>query len=424
MRKILVITLILVSVTLTGCSRQGEGDQRVVVRFWNAMGGPLGDIMQEMIDEFNAAHPGWYIKSESMGYYDALFPKIFASIIARNQPTMAQAYEAWISRLIEAEQGSAVADMTDMEGGREMMESGDIYPILIANSTYNGRLMSLPFNKSVPVIYYNKDLFRKAGLDPDRPPATWSEFIQASKKLTVDLDGDGKIDQWGHMFSDQATYFECLVAQNGGELLAPGKDRVLFNSPEGVEALQYLVDLVHKHKAADFYLGGFQHQVDFMGGKVGMIFGSCVSRTFMKEQIKFDWGIAPLPRGKKKIVLMYGTSIIIFSAAPQEKQRVAWEFVRWFTDRDQTARWSMETNYMPIRRSALTTEKMIQHFKDDPDSLVSLKELDYSFFDPRIPNWLECRRIMADGVKEALLGKNSPKEALDRSAARCNRLLR
>lgn len=421
-----ILTLVFVCVALCGCSRQGEdeADGRVVVRFWHAMGGPLGDILDEMIDEFNAAHPAWHIKSESMGTYNSLSQKILASIIAGNQPTMAQAYESWISRLIEAEKGSAIADMTDMNGGREMVSSGDIYPVLIADSTYGGRLMSLPFNKSVPVIYYNKELFRDAGLDPEKPPSTWEEFMEVSKKLTVDLDGDGKVDRWGHMFSDQATYFECLLGQNGGRLLSTGGDRVLFNSPEGVEALMYLVDLVHKHMGADFYLGGYQHQVDWMGGKVGMIFASCVSKTFMRDQIKFDWGIAPLPRGRKKSVLIYGTNIVIFSAAPPDKQRVAWEFIRWFTDTEQTARWSMETNYIPVRKSALATGKMVGHFKEDPDALVSIKELEYTFFEPRLPNWLECRRFLGDAVKEALLEKHSPEEALDRAAARCDRLLR
>jgi ABC-type glycerol-3-phosphate transport system substrate-binding protein len=123
-------------------------------------------------------------------------------------------------------------------------------------------------------------------------------------------------------------------------------------------------------------------------------------------------------------VLVYGTSIVIFTAAPKEKKDIAWEFVRWFTGREQTARWSIATNYMPVRKSALTTREMEKHFTADPDSRISIKELDYSFFEPRDPLWNECRQYLADAVKEALLGERSAEEALDRAAVRCNRLFR
>ncbi len=243
--------------------------------FWHAMGGPLGTALNSLVDEFNSAHPQAFIKTESMGSYEALKQKILASIIAHNQPDMAQAYEAWISTLIG---GDAVADLGKLDPGFTP-QLDDFYPVFLQDSFYSGRLLSLPFNKSVPVIYYNKDMFRRAGLNPDKPPRTWKEFIRVSRILTRDLDGDGKPDQWGHEFTDMATYFECLLVQNGGEIIDPETGRIVFDSPAGEGALQFMVDLVHKYHCADFYLGGYQHQVDFASGKVAMIVASCVSRT-------------------------------------------------------------------------------------------------------------------------------------------------
>ena len=395
-----------------GCSEgtaEKETGEKIIVRFWHAMGGPLGEVLDSMIDEFNADHPGWFIKSESMGSYDALKQKILASIVARNQPDMAQAYEAWISTLLG---GGALVDLGELDPGFQN-QMNDFFPVFIQDSIYDGRLMSLPFNKSVPVIYYNKDLFRRAGLDPDQPPQTWDEFARISRKLTRDLDGDGKPDQWGFKFTDHATYFECLLVQNGGRLFDERDHTMLFNSAEGAEALQYLVDLVRKYHAADFYLAGYQHQIDFAAQKAAMIVTSCVSRTFMKKQLKFDWGIAPLLKEKQRGTLVYGTNIVIFARSSDLKQHVAWEFIKWFTSPENAARWSLRTNYVPVRRSSLLLPIMRDEFRENPESLVPIRELDHAFFEPRFAQWLRIREYLGDAVKATLLGKTTPAEALD-----------
>ncbi len=381
------------------------------MRFWHAMGGPLGEVLNSMIDEFNQAHPGWFIKSESMGSYEALKQKILASIIAGNQPDMAQAYEAWISTLLG---GEALVDLGELDPEFKK-DLNDFFPVFIRDSIYDGKLMSLPFNKSVPVIYYNKDLFRRAGLDPDSPPKTWDEFVSVCQQLTRDFDGDGKPDQWGFKFSDHATYFECLLVQNGGRLFDEKDRTMVFNSPEGAEALQYLVDLVHKYRVADFYLGGYQHQVDFAAQKVAMIVASCVSRIFMKKQLNFDWGIAPLLTKKQRGNLVYGTNIVIFSRSSPEKQRIAWEFIKWFTSPENSARWALLTNYVPVRKSSLDLEIMRAEFRDNPDSRVPVGELDYAFFEPRWRQWLQVREYLGDAIKGTLLGKETPGAALDRA---------
>lgn len=415
-RAAFCVIIILFFLPFLGCSERTteEKEGKIIVRFWHAMGGPLGKVLDSMIDEFNDGHPGWFIKSESMGSYDALKQKILASIVARNQPDMAQSYEAWISTLLG---GDALVDLGKLDPPFKR-ELDDFFTVFIKDSIYNGRLMSLPFNKSVPIIYYNKDLFRRAGLDPEKPPRSWEEFATVARALTRDLNGDGKADRWGFEFTDHATLFECLLIQNGGELFDRRTRSMLFNSPEGVEALQYLVDLVRKDKAADFYLAGYQHQVDFAAEKVAMIVASCVSRTFMAKQLKFDWGLAPLLRNKQRGAMVYGTNIVIFSRSSPEKQRVAWEFIKWFTSTENAARWSLNTGYVPVRRSVLKLPVMLEELRNNPDSLIPIRELDHAFFEPRFSRWLQIREYIGDAVKEALLGKSTPAEALDRAVRR------
>ena len=415
MRKVPIKFLIIIPVVLflAGCSRgipDDDGDV-VTIRFWHAMGGPLGEVLNEMIDEFNRTHPEIFIRSESMGSYDALKQKILASIVARNQPDLAQAYESWISTLLG---GDALVDLGKLDPGfTEELE--DFFPILVENSYYDGRLMSLPFNKSVPVLYYNKDLFRRAGLDPERPPRTWEEFSDACRELTRDLTGDGNPNQWGFKFTDHATFFECLLVQNDGEIYDPETRSMLFNSPEGVEALQFLVDLVREHRIADFYLSGYQHQIDFAAGETAMIVASCVSRTFMRRQLKFDWGIAPLPGHRRRGNVVYGTNAVIFSRSSPRRQRAAWEFIKWFTSPENSARWALRTGYVPVRQSSLELEVMREEFLRRPDSLVPIEELKVAFFEPRMALWLQVREYLGDAVKMSLLGRADPDQALDRA---------
>ncbi len=412
--KIIVLFQVVIFFSLFGCAeRTTEEGEKITVTFWNAMGGPLGKVLNSMIDEFNASHPGWFIKSESMGSYEALKQKILASVVADNQPDMSQAYEAWISTLLG---GDVLTDLGALDPEFKRDELKDFYPVFIKDSIYQGKLFSLPFNKSVPVVYYNRDMFRRAGLDPDKPPRTWEDFIRICRQLTRDLDGDGNPDQWGYEFTDHATYFESLVIQNGGELYDPASSDLLFNRSPGIEALQYIVDLVKKYRAADFYLGGYQHQVDFAAQKVGMIVASCVSRTFMARQLNFDWGIAPLPAHKKQASLVYGTNIVIFADTSPEKKQVAWEFIKWFTSPENSARWALEANYVPVRKSSLALPVMQKEFQENPDSRVPIDELEYAFFEPRFDQWLRIREYIGDAVKEALLGKRTPAQALDKAA--------
>ena len=417
-RRLLLLACFLFLGCASGATEEKEG--QVVVRFWHAMGGPLGEVLDSLIDEFNAAHPEWQIKPESMGSYEALKQMLLASIIARNQPDMSQAYEAWISTLIG---GNALVDLKSLDPAFDK-ELEDFYPVFIEDSLYDGKLFSLPFNKSVPVIYYNKEMFQRAGLDPEKPPATWAEFTRYSRLLTRDLDGDGIPEQWGHKFTDHATYFECLLAQNGGALFDAGSRKLLFDSPEGREAVEFLVDMVRNDRSADFYLGGYEHQVDFAAEKVAMIVASCVSRTFMQKQIKFAWGMAPLLRQKQRASLVYGTNIVVFARSSPEKQRAAWEFIKWFTSPSVSARWCLSTNYVPVRKSALDLPVMKEEIAKSPDTAVPIRELEFGFFEPRIDEWLRLREYLGDAVKAALLGKLAPEAALKRAVEKGNLWLR
>jgi ABC-type glycerol-3-phosphate transport system substrate-binding protein len=278
---------------------------------------------------------------------------------------------------------------------------------------------SFPFNKSVRTLFYNKDLFERSGLDRDHAPRNWEEYLGFARQITKDLDGDGHPDIWGNAGQVNVWMFSNLLLQNGGSFLDSTGMRVAFNSPEGVEALAFMKELLAD--GVGFVASGYEYQNDFLADKVGMIEGSTVSLAFIKGKFDFELGIAPLPVGKKPGVTIAGTNVVMFTKASPREQAAAWTFIKWFTDTEQTARWAAGTGYVPIRRSAFDTEILKEEFDRNPGLKDAFSQLDYASFEPKIAGWYAGRRYLGERAIEAVLrGDADIQDALDKAAAKAN----
>lgn len=430
MRHILRITLIigLVIPLIIGCNGSQQKSDKIEVEFWHALGGPLEDALKTLVDEFNKTHPQIQVNAISMGNYQALSQKLMAAILANTQPDMGQAYESWTANFIEGDAIVPIEKFIKGENGLTEEELADFYPVFLKSVTINDTIWAFPFNKSIRVLYYNKDVFYRNGLDMDSPPRTWDEFVEVCKKLTQDPDGDGIIDLWGTTFSGGAWQFENLLLQAGGKIMDEDNTEPLFNSEAGVEALNYLYDLLHTHKVA--YLStGYDGQNDFLASKVAMIEGSSVSTVFLqKGHIPFNLGLAPIPTHRTKQCLISGTNVVIFKDAEdpenEKKQAACWEFIKWFTSPEQTARWSAMTFYMPLRKSALEYEVLQKQFEKFPGLKDVYAQLDYASVEPQIPEWFEIRKYLEERVIERVLrGQINPQDALDELANTMKKML-
>ena len=412
---VFLIWVLVALVILGGCGRRKSTEGVVEVTFWHGMGGPLGRVLNQLVDEFNETHDDIYINSISMGRYTALSQKIMAAVAAGKPPTMAQAYENWTIELILSKSIIPIQDLIDGPQGLSQESLDDILPVFIENNQWDGVIWSFPFNKSVRALYYNKDLFEASGLDPAVPPRTWDDYIGFSRRITRDDDGDGYPEVWGTAGQVTVWMFGNLMLQDGGDWLDETGERVAFNSPHGVAALNFQRDLLVGDTG--FITAGFEYQNDFLAGKVGMIEGSTVSVAFMKDKYDFGLGIAPLPEGRMPGCTIAGTNVVIFEDVPEEEQRAAWEFIKWFTDTEQTAKWSAGTFYVPVRRSALETELLRQRFADYPGLYEAYGQLEYASFEPKIAGWYAGRRYLAERAIESVLRGNADvKGALDRAA--------
>jgi multiple sugar transport system substrate-binding protein len=400
----------------------GGGDAADDVRFWHAMGGPLGRSLGSLVEDYNAAHPEDALESVSMGRYEALSQKLMAAVAAGGPPDIAQCYEAWTANLVENESIVPLSTLVLGADGIPQESMADFYDIFLRGGSHDGVLWSFPFNKSVRCLYYNKDHFREAGLDPEQAPRSWMEYRNYARKLTVDADGDGKPERLGLASQITATMFENLLVQNGGALLNPDETAATFDSPEGVEALQFMLDLLVNDGTAQLSQG-FEYQNEFLAGKVSMIEGSSVSLAFIEGKYDFELGIAPLPAGKLDTQLVAGTDVVIFATSPERQQR-AWRFVRWFTETPQTARWSAETGYLPVRKSAMDHPILLEKMKANPGLREAYAQLRRAVPQPKTAGWYAGRDILErEAIEPVLRGKMQPAEALAAAAERVNEAL-
>jgi multiple sugar transport system substrate-binding protein len=421
--RLLAVLAVAALLVPLACSHGVKEGGPVEVSFWHAMGGPLGRVLEGLVQDFNASHPGIRVKSVSMGNYNALSQKIMAAVAAGKPPVISQAYENWTVELIISGSIVPIQKFIDGPSGLSAESMADILPVFIANNKWDDTIWSFPFNKSVRALYYNKNLFAESGLDPDRPPQTWQEYIDYARRITRDTNGDGRPDIWGTAGQLNAWTFGNLLLQNGGQFLDPKTDLVAFDSPQGVEALKFMKKLLAD--SVGFLATGFDYQNDFQAGKVGMIEGSTVSIAFMEGKYDFPLGIAPIPSGKHKGMTIAGTNVVIFKKASEAEQKAAWEFIKWFTDTEQTARWAAGTYYVPVRRSAFTTPVLEARFAQYPGLRETFAQLDYASFEPKIAGWYAGRRYLDErGLEAVLKGNEDPSVALGAAAARANSEIR
>jgi len=374
------------------------------------MGGNVEKTLQAMVATFESTHTDININLIGMADYNTLAQKLMSAASINQPPTIAQMYENWTTQLLNHNYLEPL-DIYVKELPKSELD--DIWPVLIQNNTWDNKIITMPFNKSVPVYYYNIELFEQAGITEF--PKTWDEFQKVCLKLKPLKDKDGNrimptangTDIW---------VFASMLYQKGGKLFDEENNLPLFNSPEAVQGLQFQVDLIYKDKVQSSRTGPDLLD-DFLAGRLAMTPFSCARRAVMLGVESFKIGMAPLPIWDKPASIIYGTNIGMFKSATKAQKDAAWQFIKWFIKKDNQIRWSLGTHYVPIQKSALTDPRMQEHFSKTPGLKEAYGQLQNAVFEPRSEAWFEGRKILIeDGLESPTLGKKSAKEALDFAA--------
>jgi len=401
---------------LLGSRQIPAQDSQVYVTFWHAMDGQKGKVLRELVERFNMTHPGIIVDEKCVGKsersfadaYNILFSSILENLAMKNPPDIAQVYENWTTQLIECGALVPMENFIRGQQGFNQNQLNDIFPVFLEANTYGKKIWTLPFNKSIYVLYYNKDAFWRANA---APPKTWTELRQLARKLTVS-QGD-YVQQYGLAFDPSVdTFGHWLYAYEGNFLTK--SNEVGFNNTLGYKDIQYWVDLVNTDHSA-LPLPSGEALKEFQNQHAAMYIET-TSKLSSMEKCNFNWGMAPLPKGSVKAYGFAGTNLAIFANSSPEKRQAAWTFVKWLLDTENTTEWAIQTGYLPVRKSAVESFQYKAYLRKNPEFTAAIDSLQHAICQPRISTWQTIRGIINDALFEAISKKKTPKKALDDAA--------
>jgi sn-glycerol 3-phosphate transport system substrate-binding protein len=344
--------------------------------------------------------------------------------------------------MIDTKRIIPVQDFIDKE---KLSLVDDLEPAVARYYTIGGKLYSMPFNSSAPVMYYDKNAFKEVGLDPEKKIWTYDELLDAAKKLTK-KDADGKIIRSGIDFTLYSWIFEQEQATQGALFADPNNGRearaskVIFNNDAGVNWLNFLKQLTDQGIGRNIgrdsgTTNGSIRDANFFKGDAAITFNSIAAlRGYInnaKTAGKVDVGVAYLPRpaGAKGGVIIGGASLWITDQGSAEQQAGAWDFVKWTSSPEVQATWSSSTGYYPVRKAAYDVPEMKDTIAKYPQFSVAVEQLratepTFATQGAVFGTFLQTRLAIEAGMEQFMTGKvATAKEALDDAASKANETL-
>lgn len=340
---------------------------------WHSKATLRGQVWAKMVGEFNAKNPHIKVTATYQGGYEQTVQKLTTAIAGNATPDVAE-----IPQTRGILEFAASGKLLPIEDFMPKGDKDDFYEAALARYTVNKKLYAIPNAVSTTLLYYNANLFKEAGLDPNKPPQTWDDVVMMGKKLTRDTDGDGKPDKWGLLTHTTVNYFLfAMIYQNGGRLFDE-QGNPAFNSPEAVEAFQFWSDLVHRHKIMPPLTHASANKL-FMAGTGGMMYQSTSFIETLDKGVgnRFVYKTAFFPKKKNWGTDVGGTALGIFRSTPA-REKAAYEFVKWMTDTERSAYWSENTGYIAARK---TSHKLPTHMKflaENPNNRVAGDQMPYA----------------------------------------------
>jgi len=416
--KRMVISCLAVVTLLALCvGSMAAAPAKIKLTYWHFLGGQMGKRHETLVAEFNKANPDIEVESLYSGNAWTMRDKLLAAVAGKQPPDVSMIDQFWAAQLAST---GAIIKMQTLIDGADGIDKADVNKTAWMTATVDGEIWTMPYAMSNIVLYYNKDMFKAVGLDPNKPPTTWGELVDYAKKLTRDVNGDGKIDEWGLSFPITANtgtvyYYITFLWQAGGELYNADYTKVAFNSPAGVEALQFWMDLVHKHGVVPLA----PPAEGFTVGRIAMELASSSTLETRQGKCKFPIGVAHIPAGKNKVTGVGGNNLAIFKNT-SAKEAAAWKFVKWMSSPEMNLKWGTMTGYTPLRDSVVNSQGYKDYLKANPEVATMAAQMAVARPRPNNETYPEVSRILGLAVEKALFSKADPKQLLDEAVVESN----
>jgi len=406
----------------TSTSSGGSVDENghVTLDFWYALGGSSGEAVKELVRRFNASQSNITVVATYQGDYSTAMAKVYSAIAGGSVPNVVQVGGAPLLG-----SSGVILPMSDFVSNDSSFDLQQIRPAFIEYNTTNDILWSMPFNNSVPIMYFNMDLFTAAGLDPEEPPQNVDELLIASQKLTLDPEHTGTPTQWGLNTRDDTHWMlSALFLENGAQIVSEDQSQVLYNSPEAVAMLQLWGDWVNRYKV----MPPNQHnesQSDFLAGKLGILLGSSSAIPSMQSGVQFALGTAMFPAvGTERKIPIGGGSLAIFMNNDARLTQASWEFVKFMISKDSSIYLSTQTGYIPIYLDALDWPEIQTLVADNPVRRAAIDSLNYTVAIPVFSALGNSDLALRKAIQEVELGASTPQEALNDAKASVDQAIR
>ena len=390
-----------------------------------AVGGAAADTIEQLTAEYAAANPDVNITAIYAGSYQDAGQKALTAARGGNPPQLSVLLSTQMFTLIDEDVIVPFDDFLSEEEKSDWI--GGFYPSFMENSQTGGKTYGIPFQRSTPVLYWNKEAFAAAGLNPEVAPANWDEMVEMGKALTL-KDSAGNVTQWGVRIPSAGFpywLFQGLSTPAGAILANAEGNKVNFNDPKVVEALEYLVALSAEHgimQPGSIDWGPTPKA--FFEGETAMMWTTTGNLTNVRNNAPFDFGVAMLPAKERRGAPTGGGNFYLFKDSTDEQKDAAVDFVQWITAPEQAAAWSIATGYIAPRPDTWETQTMKGYAADFTPALVARDQLEYAVAELSTYENGKVTQALNDALLAAISGEKSAKEALDEAQAKAERILK
>ncbi|MBK8529662.1 MAG: sn-glycerol-3-phosphate ABC transporter substrate-binding protein UgpB [Rubrivivax sp.] len=402
------------------------------IQWWHSMTGGLNDWVVGLANGFNASQKDYKIVPTYKGQYAESMTATIAAFRAGNAPHIVQVFEVGTATMMASKGAIVPVGKVLADAGYKFDPKAYIPAVVGYYTAPNGQMLSFPFNSSTTVLNYNKDLFKKAGLDPNKPPQTWPELTLAAAKLKasgVACPFTTSWQSWTQLESFSAWHNTLFATKNNG---FGGLDtRLAITTPLHQRHIENLANMA---KQGLFVYKGRNNSADatFVSGECAMVTGSSSTYASIKKNAKFDFGIATLPYypdvpGAPQNTVIGGASLWVMSGKPAADYKGVAAFFNYLTRPEVAAKSHQRTGYLPITLAAFKLTEKSGFYKANPGTDTAVNQMIRKTTDKsrgvRLGNMLQIRTIVDEELEQVWAGKQDAKTALDAIVKRGNEQL-
>ena len=401
---------------------RAQGTVEITFNYPIAVGGPITRIIDGYCADFARENPGITVKPIYAGSYQDTLTKTLTALRGGDAPQVACLSAVEIFTLIDED---AILPWDDLPGvERSWLDS--FFPAFLENSRSGGKTWGIPFQRSTPVLYWNKEAFREAGLDPETPPATWAEQVAFAERLTR-REGD-QVARWGLQIPSSAfpyAFFQGLTTQNDVRLMNAEGTRTFFADPKVAEALQYWMDLSMRYRVHPPGIVEFGTTPrDFFERKCAMMWTTTGNLTNVRRNAPFPFGVAMLPAGRRRGSPTGGGNLYVMRTANPAQRDAAVKFARFLTTPERAAQWGIDTGYVAVTPAAFETPAMRAYAAEFPPALVARDQLPHAVAELSTHENQRVTKALNDNLQAALTGRKQATPAMADAQAEADRILR